>query len=142
MLTVKEIESAKSGDKPIRRFDGGGLYLEISPAGGKLWRLKCRFQGKEKRMALGVYPEVGLMEARERRDAAKQLLAQGIDPSAVRREEKARETAEWLAAKNASTVQVSVALDGAVEIWKGRSVVRLKSDEAQAVKDLLAKLTA
>jgi hypothetical protein len=142
MLTVEEIESATPGEKPKRRSDSGGLYLEIAPGGGKWWRLKYRFQGKEKRLALGVYPDVGLMDARERRDAAKQLLAQGIDPAAVRREEKARETAERLAAKDASTVQVSVALDGAVEIWKGRAVVRLKSAEAQAVKDLLAKLAA
>jgi hypothetical protein len=141
-MTVKEIESAEPGNKPVRRFDGGGLYLEIAPAGGKWWRLKYHFQGKEKRLAIGVYPDVGLMEARERRNAAKQLLAQGIDPAAVRREEKARETAERLAAKDASTVRVSVALDSAVEIWKGRAVVRLKSDEAQAVKDLLAKLIA
>jgi hypothetical protein len=91
---------------------------------------------------MGVYPDVGLVNARMRRDAAKQMLAKGIDPGAVRREDKARETAEKLAAKNTSTVQVSVALDGAVEIWKGRAVVRLEFDEARAVKDLLAKLTS
>ena len=142
MLTDKEIESINPGDKPIRRFDGGGLYLEVAPSGGKWWRLKYRFLRKDKRLALGVYPDVGLIEARDGRDAAKQLLKRGIDPSAVRREEKARETAERLAAKSASTVQVSVALDGAVEIWKGHALVRLKLSEAQAVKDLLIKLTA
>lgn len=93
-------------------------------------------------MALGVYPDVGLLEAREGRNAAKQLLKRGIDPAAVRREKKAREAAVWLAAKGASTVQVSVALDDAVEIWKGHAVVRLTSGEAQAVKDLLVKLIA
>ena len=142
MLTVDEIESAKPGDRLNRRSDGRGLYLEIAPAGGKWWRFRYRFGGKKNTLSMGVSPDVGLMDARERRDAAMQLLAQGIDPAAVQREEKARETAERLAAKGASTVHVSVALDGAVEIWKGRAVVRLKSDEAQAVKDLLAKLTA
>ena len=93
-------------------------------------------------MALGVYPDVGLIEARKGRHAAKQLLKRGIDPAAVRREEKARETAGRLAAKGASTVQVSVALDGAVEIWKGHAVLRLTSGEAQGVEDLLAKLIA
>lgn len=141
-LTVSEIESAVPGDKIIRRFDGKGLYLEISPAGGKLWRVKYRFQGKESRMALGVYPEVGLAEARERCDAARKLLAHGTDPAAVKREEKARQKAEWLATKNASTVKVCVALDGAVEVWKGGSVTRLTPDEAQGVKKLLIKLTA
>lgn len=142
MLTDKEIEDAKSGDKPIKLYDERGLFLLVAPAGGKWWRFRYRFDGKHKSLSMGVYPDVSLKDARERRDAAKQLLAQGIDPGAVRREEKAREAAERLAAKNLSTVQVSVALDGAVEIWKGRTLVRLKWDEAQAVKDLLVKLTA
>jgi len=141
MLTDRAIKRAKPSDKPNRRFDGGGLYLEVAPTGSKLWRLKYRFQRKEKRLALGVYPDVGLIEAREERNAAKQLLKQGIDPAARRREEKSRETAERLAAKGPSTVQVPVALDGAVEIWKGHAVVRLTSGEAEAVKGLLAKLT-
>ena len=141
MLTDNENESINPGHKPIRRFDGGGLYLEVAPSGGKWWRLKYRFLRKDKRLALGVYPDVGLIEAREERNAAKQLLKQGIDPAARRREEKSRETAERLAAKGPSTVQVSVALDGAVEIWKGHAVVRLTSGEAEAVKGLLAKLT-
>ena len=55
-LTDTPIRTAKPSTKPVRLFDGGGLYIEISPAGGKLWRLKYRFDGKEKRLALGVYP--------------------------------------------------------------------------------------
>ena len=57
-LTDTAIRTAKPGPKPVRLFDGGGLYVEISPAGGKLWRLKYRFGGKEKRLALGAYPEI------------------------------------------------------------------------------------
>ena len=61
-LTDTAIRTAKPSAKPVRMFDGGGLYLELSPAGGKLWRLKYRFSGKEKRLALGVYPEISLKD--------------------------------------------------------------------------------
>ena len=81
MLTDTEIRKAKPGDKPIRLFAGGGLYVEVSPTGGKWWRLKYRFDGKEKRLSLGVYPDVSLKDARERRHEARKLLAGGIDPS-------------------------------------------------------------
>ena len=88
-LTDTAIRSAKPEKKPIKLFDGGGLYLEIAPAGGKWWRLKYRFGGKEKRISLGVYPTIGLKEARDRREEAKKLLAQGIDPSEQKKEAKA-----------------------------------------------------
>jgi hypothetical protein len=138
-LTDTAVRTAGPAVKPRRLFDGRGLSLFVAPAGCKWWRSRYRFNRKHKSLSMGVSSDVGLVRARERRNTAKQ---QGIDPGAVRREEKARETAERLAAKDASTVQVFVALDGAVEIWKGGAVVRLNSDEAQAVKDLLAKLAA
>lgn len=141
-LTDAEIRNANPSAKHVRIFDGHGLYMEVSPAGGKLWRLKYRFDGKEKRLALGAYPVISLASARDQRDQARQLLAQGIDPGKVRREEKAREGAAHLAAKDASTVKVSASLDGTVEIWKGRAVMCLSPDDARAVKVLLIKLTA
>jgi integrase len=73
-----------------KHFDGGGLYLEITAAGGHYWRLKYRFADKEKRLAFGVYPEVSLKVARERRDEARTLLHQGVDPAVVKKQEKAR----------------------------------------------------
>ncbi len=88
-LTDVTIRNARPGDKPVRMFDGGGLYLEVSPAGGKLWRLKYRFDGKEKRLALGAYPEVGLKDARARRDEARKLLANDVDPGESRKAAKA-----------------------------------------------------
>ncbi len=88
-LTNTAIRNAKPGKKPIRMFDGSGLYLEISPAGGKLWRLKYRFNTKEKRLALGVYPDVPLAKARDKRDKARQLLADGIDPGENRKTQDA-----------------------------------------------------
>ncbi len=75
MLTNIQIQKAAPVAKPIRLFDGGGLYLEISPTGGKLWRFKYRFDGKEKRLALGKYPEISLAVARKRREAARELIA-------------------------------------------------------------------
>ena len=89
MLTDTAIRKAKPADKPQRFFDGGGLYLEVSPAGGKLWRLKYRFNGKEKRLSLGTYPDTGLADARGKRDEARKLLAAGIDPGEHRKAEKA-----------------------------------------------------
>lgn len=96
MLTDTRIRNTKPADKALRLFDSGGLYLEVAPAGGKWWRLKYRHGGKEKRLSLGVYPAVSLKDARERRDEAKKLLSQGIDPSAARKEQKveARKDAE------------------------------------------------
>jgi integrase len=80
-LTATAIRNAKPAEKPRKLFDGGGLYLEVSPKGGKWWRLKYRYEGKEKRLSLGVYPDVSLKDARDRRDEARKLLANDIDPS-------------------------------------------------------------
>lgn len=99
-LTDVAIRNLKPSDKPFRLFDGAGLYLEVSPRGGKSWRLKYRFAGKEKRLSLGVYPEVPLAGrkdkapgrwidgARDKRDKARQLLAEGIDPGEFRKTSK------------------------------------------------------
>jgi integrase len=69
-------------------FDGGGLYLEVAPSGGKWWRLKYRHDNKEKRLSLGIYPDVSLKAARVRRDEARKQIAEGIDPSAARQKAK------------------------------------------------------
>ncbi|MGH8579596.1 MAG: tyrosine-type recombinase/integrase [Gammaproteobacteria bacterium] len=87
-LTDIQIRNAKPQEKPVRLFDGYGLYLEVAPRGGKYWRLKYRFAGKEKLLALGVYPQIGLREARERRDQARQQVAAGVDPGEARKEAK------------------------------------------------------
>lgn len=77
-----------STDKRYKLTDEKGLYLEVAPSGGKWWRFKYRFAGKEKRLSLGVYPEVSLKEAREKRDDYRKQVANGIDPSDVRKAEK------------------------------------------------------
>ncbi len=88
-LTDTQIRKTKPAETPRRLFDGGGLYIEISRSGSKLWRLKYRFNGKEKRLALGIYPAVSLADARKRREAARELLAREIDPGEHRKIQRA-----------------------------------------------------
>lgn len=78
----------KDGPQPYKMFDGGGLYLLVQLNGAKLWRLAYRFAGKQKALALGAYPAVSLAKAREGREAAKKLLADGVDPSVRKRRDK------------------------------------------------------
>ena len=107
-LTDTAIRKAKPRDKPRKIYDSRGLYIEIAPRGTKAWRFKYRFAEKEKRISMGIYPEVSLKLARRRRDEARKLLARDIDPSAYRKAQKqskrqwARNSfeavaAEWLA---------------------------------------------
>jgi integrase len=94
-LTDAKVKNAKSGPKQIKLFDGDGLFLLVAPTDngkrGKRWRLKYRFNGKEKLLALGTYPEVSLADARQRRDDARRLIAKGIDPGEARKTEKAEQ---------------------------------------------------
>jgi len=88
-LTNISVKNTKPGEKPIKLFDGGGLFLHIAPSGGKSWRLKYRFGGKEKLLTFGTYPEITLSEAREQRDQARKLLAIDIDPGENKKAQKA-----------------------------------------------------
>lgn len=89
-LTDVAIRNAKPGPKAMKLADGGGMYLLVTPAGGKLWRLKYRVDGREKLLAIGAYPEIGLGEARRRREEARELIALGKDPSREKQREKVR----------------------------------------------------
>lgn len=84
-LTVREIETAKPTSKQYKLADGKGLCLLVMPSGAKYWRWRYRFEGTEKMMSLGEYPEVGLKEARERHSVARKLWSSGIDPLAERK---------------------------------------------------------
>lgn len=88
MLTDAQIKTAKPRSKPYRLGDSGGLFIWISPSGGKLWRFKYRFDGKEKLMAFGKYPDVPLVEARRRHLESRRLLAAGADPMAKRKADR------------------------------------------------------
>lgn len=111
-LTEVAIRAAKAGEKPRKIFDGAGLFLLVTPAGSRLWRFKFQHQGREKLLALGKYPDVSLRMARDRRDAARRQLAEGIDPTAERRAERAAtmETfkaiaLEWLDSREAAVTE-------------------------------------
>ena len=106
-LTDLQIRNAKCGERLVKLSDGGGLQLWITPDGAKRWRLAYRFAGAQKALAIGVYPYIGLREAREARDNAKRLLASGQDPSLARKAAKARKEAE-----SASTFDAIAAVRG------------------------------
>ncbi len=118
-LTDTQVKNAKAKDKPYRLFDGGGLYLEVMPIGSKLWRMKFRqANGKEGRLAFGVYPEVTLADARKKRDAVKKQKSEGIDPGQAKRMAKREKEAA-----NANTFE-AVARDwhqNKLESWQPRT---------------------
>lgn len=87
-LTIRQIDTQKPRDRAFKLSDGGGLYLLVNPNGSRYWRLKYRFAGKEKLLAVGVYPDVTLAQARSRREEAKKLLGEGKDPAQERKLDK------------------------------------------------------
>ncbi|MCD2529349.1 tyrosine-type recombinase/integrase [Providencia huaxiensis] len=94
-LSDTKVRSAKSEDKAYKLTDGNGLFLLVHPNGSKYWRFRYRFGGKEKMLAFGVYPDVSLANAREKRDEARKLVASGIDPSEKRKELKEEQQKEF-----------------------------------------------
>ncbi len=92
-LNDQQISNLKPSERAFKLSDGGGLYIHVTPQGTKLWRMAYRTNGKQKLLSFGAYPAIGLANAREKRDAAKQLLATDIDPAIQTKLEKiARET--------------------------------------------------
>lgn len=89
-LTDKQIKALKPESKAKKYFDGGGLYLEVAPSGGKWWRLKYRVNSVEKRISLGTYPETSLLEARDKAHEHRKVVREGLDPSVERRRSQAR----------------------------------------------------
>jgi len=128
-LTDINIKNAKPGEKTRKLYDGGGLFLQIETTGGKLWRFKYRFAGKEKLLALGKYPDVGLQEARKRHREAREHVAQGIDPSALKKALKA--TGKERAANSFEVVAwewFEIWKDDKVESHIANTLARLKKD--------------
>jgi hypothetical protein len=141
------VSSAMPRDKAFKLFDGGGLYLLVTPKGGRYWRTKYRFAGKENTLSLGVHPEVSLEAARDKHEAARRLLAQGLDPAVVKRQEnqEARDAilrgkSEAKAAARGSRIKVTAFPEGGLEICKGKQVLVLSREEAICVNKLLALL--
>ncbi len=121
-LTDTTIRKAKPESKSVKLYDERGLFLLVSPKGGKWWRFKYRFDGKEKQLSLGVYPDVSLKDARERRDDARKLVANEIDPSENRKaikavgKENAENTFELIAREWFAKHSKSIASDHATRI--------------------------
>src|SRR5215470_8572401 len=88
VLSEARIRASRPKDRPYKLFDERGLFMLVTPAGGRLWRFRYRLGGVEKLLTLGAYPDVPLKRARERRDDARRLVADGIDPSVKRKAER------------------------------------------------------
>ena len=127
LITDVALRKAKPQDKPYKIAAGNGLYLLVKPIGSKLWRWKYRIAGKEKLLALGAYPVVSLQDARQRHGEARQLLAQGQDPSELR---KAQKTARVQAEAIASDTFERVARD-----WMAYREAKGDTAETTAAKD-------
>ena len=139
-LSNTQIQKAKPDTKNYRLYDEKGLYIEVTPAGGKLWRLKYRFGGKEKRLALGAYPAISLKAAREARDSARALLANQIDPGEHKKTQRAAQVThaedtfeaiarEWHAGKSRAwsaihAKNVMARLERNVFPWIGKRAIR------------------
>lgn len=132
-LTELQVENAEASDKPLKLSDGGNMYLLIQPNGAKYWRLDYRCAGKRKTLAIGVYPDVTLADARTRREEARNLLANGIDPSAAKHVQKAEQKA--LALINPD-FQLSMRAD-ALTIKTKRTTLALTAEQTAAVRTFL-----
>lgn len=149
-LTDLQVSKAKPKEKQTMLFDGGGLFLLVTPTGGKWWRFKYRFDGKEKLLSFGTYPEISLSEARRRREEAREQVAKGIDPGEVRKATKAARaeiaansfevvSREWIGKQRnawtpANTEVVTRQLENNVFPWIGnRPIAELKPPELLAV---------
>lgn len=146
-LSDTACNKAKPKDKPYKMADGGGLYLEVMPNGSKYWRQKYRYGGSEKRLALGVYPDVTLKTARKRRDEARELLASGVDPGAAKKAAKVADAGaesfealarEWMAQTDAKRTArtndtIRVRLEADLLPWLGRRpIADIKAPELLA----------
>lgn len=134
-LTDTKVKKVKPSEKPFKLFDGGGLFLLIAPAGGKWWRLKYRFGGKEKQASLGVYPDVSLDEARNRRDALRALLADGVDPAEHIKMEKAALRSQE--ARQIAATRFYLDSDGALSFRLGNRRLFLTPEETSELRAFL-----
>jgi len=126
-LTDTKARNAKPKNKQYKLFDGDGLFLLVAPAGGKWWRFKYRFGGKEKLISLGTYPEVSLSQARERRDKARKQVADNIDPSKVRK------------ALKAATIQNESTFEVIAREWHAKFTPTWTQGHATTIKSRLEK---
>lgn len=134
-LTDADIRKAEPRDKPFKLFDAGGLFILIHPRGGKWWRLKYRLAGKEKQLSLGVYPNVSLEEARERRDSYRGMLAAGQDPGEHHREMKQAD--RDMRDRQGAAARFSLDSEGALSVKLGTRRVVLTPGETGDLRAFL-----
>jgi len=149
-MALTDLQVRKAQPKAYKISDEKGMYLEVRPTGSKCWRLKYRFGGKEKRLALGIYPEVTLNDARQQCDEARQLLAKGIDPGVARKAAKATEEnkifnsfemicREWLESRRSSVepaqhIKTLARMESDVFPWLGpRPITEIKAVDILSV---------
>jgi hypothetical protein len=134
-LTDAAIRAAEPRMKIWRLYDSLGLILEVHPSGGKYWRLKYRVAGREKRLSLGVFPDVSANEARNRRDEAREMLAAGLDPSELRKKERVAERAEQN--RPESAIRFTLDNDGALSVCLGKRCLMLTGTETAELRVFL-----
>lgn len=129
-----KVKKAKPEAKPYKLADGGGMYLEVQPNGSRYWRLKYRFAGKEKTLALGIYPDISLAEARKRREKAREMIANGIDPGAAK---QAKKRQDRIAAANTFEAVAREWVENRANDWTvGHKALTLKTLEQDAFPTL------
>jgi len=126
-LSEMKVRNAKPKEKFYKLTDGDGLYLHVTEKGGKLWRFRYRFGGKEKLLALGSYPEITLLDARQRRDGARRQLANKIDPGAVRKAQKQ------------SSIQETETFEVIAREWHDRFKSTWSEGHAATIKDRMER---
>ena len=134
-LNDEFLRSVEPADKPRRFFDGARLYVEISPSGGRWWRFKYRFVGVEKRLSLGTYPDTSLEEARAKRNVARELLLNGVDPGEIAKIERTK-LSQARAAQGTATRFV-LDSDGTLSARFGNSRIVLTADETRDLRRFL-----
>jgi hypothetical protein len=136
-LDARTVDDAKPAERPYKVFDGGGLFLLVHPKGARYWRLKYRYGGKERLLALGVYPTVSLERAREKRDQARDALAKGLDPGELRRRTRRGQSA---AVAVTAPMDATPTIDGGLTLGTPAGVVRLTKPQADALAAFLASV--
>jgi hypothetical protein len=134
-LTIERIDSAKRGKKPVKLFDGRGLFLLLHPSGGRWWRFQYRFAGRHNAVALGVYPDVSIEEARVRRDRFRAMVAEGTNPSdAIRADRAAKRARE---AQRGAATRFWLGNDAALSFQLKSKRLTLTPEETAELRDFL-----
>lgn len=134
-LSEQDVDNTIAAAKPFKMADGGGMYLQVMPSGSKYWHLKYRIGGREKKISLGVYPDVSLEEARSRRARARQLLAGGVDPSIHRKKCLAIARADYVGQR--ATTRFTVDCDGALCVYAGDKILPMTAAETAELRAFL-----